>query len=188
MTDEEIIRLYINRSETAISESKEKYEAYLMKIADNILHDMFDNEECVNDTYLKTWESIPPALPKCLRAFMGKITRNIALNRIRDMKRNKRVPQDFYVSLDELEDIIPSYDDTNSQVEVKILVDVINTHLGSITAKKRVAFVRRYWYFDSIKEIAARIGTSESSVKMILKRERDTLREKLSKEGFYGEN
>lgn len=185
MDDEEIIELYNGRYESAIKETKQKYDSYLMQIADNILHDELDDEECVSDTYLKTWNSIPPTHPKCLRTFVGKITRNNALNRIRDENRAKRIPSDFQVTLEEIGDMIPSASDIEKEIEMGQIVEIINSYLKQNSVKKRVAFMRRYWYLDTIKNIAERLGMTESNVKMTLKRQREQIMELLRKEGFY---
>lgn len=185
MNDNEIIELYNKRSENAIQETKKKYETYLMQIADHILQNRLDDEECVNDTYLKTWNSIPPTVPKCFRAFIGKITRNGALNRVRDEMRDKRLSNSLSTVLEELEDIVSSDTNIENEIEKRLIIETIDSYLEQLSDKKRVIFVRRYWYFDSVREIAARMGLSESNVKMTLKRQREQLKEILKKEGFY---
>ncbi len=185
MDDEKIIELYNSRSESAIKETKQKYDLYLMKIADNILHDKMDDEECVSDTYVRTWNSIPPAHPRSLRAFVGKITRNNALNRVRDENRLKRIPSDLQVILDETSDMIPAASDTEKEIEMGQIIEIINSYLEQNSVRKRVAFIRRYWYLDSIKEISERLGMSASNVKMTLKRQREEIKSILKKEGFY---
>ena len=185
MDDEEIIELYNSRSESAIKETKQKYDAYLMKIADNILHDKLDDEECVSDTYVRTWNSIPPTHPRSLRAFVGKITRNNALNRVRDENRLKRISPDLQVTLDEIGDLIPAASDIENEIEMGQIIGIINFYLKQTRVRKRVAFIRRYWYLDSIKEISERLGMSESNVKMTLKRQREEIKSILKKEGVY---
>lgn len=184
MEDKEIIELYWQRNETAIIETKKKYDRYLLGIADNILHDASENEECVNDTYLKVWNAIPPENPTSLKSYMGRIARNHALNRLRDRMREKRVANQIAVHLEELENVVCVQSKVEELVGAYHLEAVIDEFLGSISREKRVMFLRRYWYFDSIKEIAQRMGMSESKVKVSLKRTRDELRKRLEKEGF----
>lgn len=184
MDDIEIIELYNIRSETAINETRLKYNSYLMCIADNILHNPLDDEECVNDTYLSIWNSIPPNVPNCLRAFIGKIVRNHALNRLRNEGRYKRLSNSTRVIFDELENVIATNETMESKIESILITNVINHFLDSLTDEKRVIFVRRYWYFDSIKDISRRMNLSESNVKMILKRLRENLKTIMEKEGI----
>ncbi len=129
MNDNEIIELYNKRSETAIEETKSKYNSYLMAIADNILHNNEDSEECINDTYLKTWNAIPPTVPNCLKAFLGKITRNLALNKLRDNTREKRIANKGYVQLDELDNLLSAEYDIESELQQKQLLKIIDSFL-----------------------------------------------------------
>lgn len=184
MEDKEIIELYWQRNETAIIKTKEKYDRYLFGIADHILHDTSENEECVNDTYLKVWNSIPPANPTSLKNYAGKIARNHALNRLRDRSREKRVANHIAIHLEELESVVCTKSMVEELMDEYHLEAVINAFLEHLPREKRVMFLRRYWYFDSIKEIAQRMGLSESKVKVTLKRTRDELRKRLEKEGL----
>ncbi len=184
MNDNEIIELYNQRSETAIDETKKKYHSYLMTIADNILYNKEDSEECVSDTYLKTWNAIPPTVPTCLQAFLGKITRNVALNKLRNDTRQKRAANKYYIQLDELDNILRAEYDIESKICQKQMLKIIDMFLADLPIDKRIIFVRRYWYFDSIKDISKRMNISESNVKITLKRQRDTLKKILNKEGY----
>ncbi|MGN0514793.1 MAG: RNA polymerase sigma factor [Lachnospiraceae bacterium] len=182
MDDSKIIMLYNNRQELAIVETKKKYNSYLLCIANNILHNPLDNEECVNDTYLKTWNSIPPAQPNSFKAFIGKIARNDALNKLRDLYRDKRKILCIAENFDELENMFSS-NNIEEKIENNHIEEILNNFLKDLSLKKRVIFVRRYWYFDSIKDISERTNLSESNVKIILKRERDSLKKILVREG-----
>lgn len=184
MEDIEIIDLYNARQESAISETKKKYNTYLMCIANNILHNSQDNEECVSDTYLKTWNAIPPSVPRSLKAFIGKITRNGALNMLRDADRHKRKAMTDNVNLSELDEMLVSSNSIEQSMECQEIQKILNDFLDNLSLEKRVIFIRRYWYFDSIKDIMARMDMSENNVKSVLKRERDALREVLIKEGI----
>lgn len=184
MDDMQIIELFKERSETAISETAAKYGKYCYSIAYNILYNVEDSEECVNDTYLKAWESIPPHFPEKLLAFLGKITRNLALDRYRYYTRDKRFAGQAVLAIDEIGECVPACDDTEKAVTDKVLVDVLNDFLAGLPAEKRQMFMRRYWYFSTIKDIAKDYGVSESKVKMTLLRLRERLKAILEKEGI----
>lgn len=184
MEDERIIELYWARSEDAISETSNKYGSYCRQIAWNILYSSEDSEECVNDTYLRVWNTIPPHKPNKFSAFLGRITRNLALDRYKKLTADKRGNGQVTLALDELAECIPSADNTESAADDIALTDVLNRFLASLPAEKRKIFMRRYWYLSRIKEIAADFGMSESKVKMILMRTRNELKEILEKEGI----
>ncbi len=184
MDDRQIIELYNERSETAISETADKYGKYCYYIAYHILYNEQDSEECVNDTYLRTWESIPPQYPNKLSAFLGKITRNLALNRYRYYKSEKRGYGQTALVLDELQECVPASGSTEQAVEEKLLVEVLNRFLHELPIEKRMMFLRRYWYMSSIKEIAEDYEISEGNVKMTLLRIRNKLKQTLEKEGI----
>jgi RNA polymerase sigma factor (sigma-70 family) len=152
--------------------------------ANNILYNLEDSKECVNDTYLKTWNSIPPTRPKILKAFLGKITRNLALNIYKSkncQKRKGEVP----LVLDELKECIPSQNDIDTEMEEKYLTKYINEFLKSLPREKRIIIVQRYWYLYSIKDIAEKNNLSQSNVKMTLSRFRTKLKEFLEERGQY---
>lgn len=184
MDDKRIIELYNERSETAISETAEKYGKYCYSIAYHILYNEEDSKECVNDTYLRAWEAIPPQCPNKLSAFLGKITRNLALNRYKYYVREKRGNGQTTLVLDELLECVPASNNTEQAVEENLLVEVINRFLYELPKEKRIMFLRRYWYMSSIQEIAEDYGFSESKVKMTLLRIRNRLRQVLEKEGI----
>ena len=181
MDDRLIVDLYFARSEKAISETDKKYGRYCRYIASNILHSDTEAEECVDDAYMNTWSAIPPERPNSLRAFVGRITRNLALNRYEHKRAQKRYAG-VEAALDEIEELISAPEE--SIVDTMALRDSINEFLGRITRKSRIIFVKRYWYLASIKEIADEIGASESSVKVSLHRTRCELKEFLEKKGI----
>lgn len=184
MDDRQIIALYNERSEAALSETVKKYGRYCRTVAYNILYNEEDSEECVNDTWLRAWESIPPQCPERLSAFLGKITRNLALNRYKHNTREKRGGGQTLLVLEELVECVPGADSTEEAVEEALLVDVLNRFLEELPAEKRKIFMRRYWYLSSVKEIAEDFGLSESNVKMTLLRLRSKLKQTLEKEGI----
>ena len=184
MEDFKIIELFFLRSENAISETERKYGRYLSKIAYNILFDFEDSKECVNDTYMKAWNSIPPKQPKVLSAFLGKITRHLAIDIFRRKHTEKRVNSEYTLSLSELDECIPDKFSAEKEFEQKELSESINRFLSSLSKENRDIFLCRYFYSDSIKEIAFFFGTSESKIKSTLFRSRNALKEHLEKEGF----
>ena len=175
MDDKQIVDLYWERSETAISETSKKYGKYCRYIAFNILRNDEDSEECVNDTYLRAWNSIPPNRPSVLKTFLGKITRNLSLDRYELLNAKKR---------NEIQECIPSLDSTENIVEEIALTDILNRFLSSLSLEQRKIFMRRYWYLSPIKEIATEYGMSESKIKMSLFRSRNELKKLLEKEGI----
>lgn len=183
MQDEMIVELYLSRNERAIHETAAKYEKYLMKIADNILHNTEDSEESVNDTYLKVWNSIPPHKPAVLSTYLGKITRENSIDMFRKRNRDKRRASEYTVSLAELGECVPSASDTQSEAELSFVSDIINEFLRTLPPTARNVFLCRYYYMEPIKEIARQSGMSESKIKSILHRSRKKLRKLLEKEG-----
>lgn len=184
MEDEKIIELYWARDREAIAETEKKYGGYCMTVANNILHNTQDAEECVNDTYFKTWNAIPPTRPKILSAFLGKITRNLAFNRYRMENAEKRGGGETALVLDELAECVSGKDDVEAHVERNALISAINAFLKGIAQDKRNIFVRRYWYCDSVKQIAERYGMTEAAVSMNLMRLRKRLYGFLTERGF----
>ncbi len=184
MTDEEIVSLYLSRSESAIAHTRDKYGQRLRAVSYNILRDRQSSEECENDSYLAAWGAIPPARPiNCLYAFLARIIRNLSLNRLRDSKRLKRQSELVALS-DELEELISSPDDTECEVESHQLAAIVSGFLRTLPENRRLIFLRRYWYTDSTAELAERFGMSQSNVKTTLCRIRAELREYLKKEGI----
>lgn len=183
MEDQQIIDLFFSRSENAISETAHKYGRYCHSIAYRILQNEEDSEECVNDTYLKAWDAIPPKHPEKLSAFLGKLTRNLSLHLYEKHHAEKRGSGRVALALDELSDCVPSADNVAQAVDDMALAEILNHFLGVLPAQPRTMFLRRYWYFDSVSEIASLFGVSESKVKMSLLRTRGKLKQFLEKEG-----
>lgn len=183
MTDHEIVDLYWRRSEEAISRTMERYGGYLLKLAMNILHLREDAEECVNETYLSAWNQMPPDRPRKLLPYLGRIARCLALNRYDYIKAQKR-GADFTLQLSELEECLSAPDSTLSGYEEKALADAISAFLRGLDEESRNMFIRRYWYSDSIGEIARRYHVRESKVKSQLFRVRGRLKQYLREEGF----
>jgi len=181
--DAEIIELYWLRSEIAISATAEKHGAYCRYIAFNILQNTEDSEECVNDTYWKAWESMPPHRPNCLSTFLGKITRNLSLNRYRHNTAAKRGGGQLTLALEELGECASSQPDLERLEDSDLIVRTLNRFLASLPKRDRMVFVRRYWYFSSAGEIAREYGLSQSNVKVILSRTRTKLKTALEQEG-----
>lgn len=184
MEDGIIVDLYLDRDEEAIAFTAEKYGSRLRSLSYGIVNDMQTAEECENDAYMKAWESIPPHEPRgYLYAFLARITRHLSLNCCRDRKRLKRSA--FICELtSEMEQCIPSPDDTPCRVDDIELAKAINVFLSTLDEEKRNIFVRRYWYLDSISAIAVRYAISHGKVKTTLFRCRNRLREHLEKEGY----
>lgn len=180
MEDAKIVELYWSRSEDAIKESRDKYGAYCYAIAYNVLYSDPDAEECVNDTYMNAWENIPPKKPILLGAFLGKITRNIALNRYVHDRAQKR-SGGTEVLFEEVEGILTDGEDITDTVALR---DAINSFLGELRKKDRVVFVQRYWYMCPVSDISREFGISESAVKVILHRTRNKFRDYLNERGI----
>lgn len=178
MNDERIIDLYFARSESAIAATSAKYGRLIKSIAYNILKNTSDSEECESDTYLAAWNSIPPSKPDCLSAFLGRIARNIALDKWEYYRADKR-NCDFEVTLSELEEILSNGTNPENHLEAAVTAEHISTFLRGKSYTKRVIFTRRYWYCDSVKEISEKYGFSESKVKSMLMRLRNELKKYL---------
>lgn len=182
MEDEQIVDLYWRRSEEAIGETARRFGPYCLRIAVNILWDPQDSEECVNDTYLRAWQAMPPHRPNRLWAFLGKITRNLAINRLEERQALKRGGGEFEPSLDELMPCIPDSGGLDQVLAIRQLTEGINRFLGTQSAQARSMFVCRYFYCDAIQTIARQFHCSESQVKSSLFRTRNRLRHFLEKE------
>lgn len=183
MDDMHILQLYNNRDEQAIAQTAEKYGRYLEGISDNILHNASDVEECVNDTYLRAWYTIPPKKPDRFQAFLGRITRNLSFDRYRKNHAKKRAGDETAVMLCELEECLPAVGNTYTEWETGRIAALINKFLYAQSSVRRNIFIRRYWYCDAITQIAARYAYSESKVKSVLMRTRAALKAYLEKEG-----
>ncbi len=183
MDDKNILELFWERSEKAVTEVSAKYGRYCSGIAMQILHSPPDAEECVNDTWLHAWNSIPPSRPNILQAYLGKICRNLSLDRWKKLTAQKRGGSQVELMLEELGDCIPSSDSVQQEVEGKALAQIISAFLKEQPESSRYLFVRRYWYGDSIADMAKKNRVTESYVKTTLFRMRQKLKERLEKEG-----
>lgn len=180
MEDERIIELYWQRDESAISESGIKYGAYCSTIAENILHSPEDTEECVNDTWVRAWNAIPPEKPRRLGIFFGRITRGLAIDIFRRKRAEKRGGGQTALCLDELSECIGE----ESPIEDTLaLRELINDFVRGLNERSREIFLLRYWYVLPVAEIARRCGMSEGAVKMLLQRTRSAMKKYLEQEG-----
>lgn len=185
MQDEMIVDLYWSRDQRAIWETEQKYGNYLMKIAYNILANMSDCEECVNDTYFKAWNAMPPHRPDVLSTFLGKITRRTAIDRYRKQNADKRKAFEYSISLSELEECVVGNNSPEKEIDAMALGKAINSFLHGLPVETRTIFVGRYFFVDSIRDLTKYYGMSESKVKSMLHRTRLGLKSYLEKEGFY---
>ena len=184
MEDAEIVALFLRRDEAAVKETASKYGASLRRIAAGLTGDPFAAEECENDTYLQAWNSIPPHEPRdYLFPFLARITRYIAIDRCRRESAQKRAGKTVELTR-EMAECIPSPADGFDAPDAQALTEAINRFLAALPEEQRSIFLRRYWFFDPVKEIAARCGISQSKVKTTLFRLREKLREHLQKEGY----
>lgn len=184
MEDNEIIELFNRRSQNAIKAAAEKFGGICQRIALNILKNNQDAEECVNDTYMKLWDTIPPACPKALSAYAAKIARNTAISKYRKNHSEKRGSGNADLILDELEGLIVSPQSVEGQVERAELLAAINAFLSEQPKDKRIIFVRRYWYCESAAEIAEGTGLSRTNITTILSRQRTALKKYLEERGL----
>jgi len=182
--DKQIVDLFWARSEAAITETDKKYRRYCHSIAYNILNSKEDSEECVNDTYIRAWNSIPPQKPNRLSTFLGKITRNLALDRYKAMNTQKRRDGNMTVAIDELSECIPSLTYPTDITDDIALRDSLNSFLRSLPRQTMRIFLRRYWYMASVAEIAEEFAVSQSKVKITLHRTRKSIKKYLEKEGI----
>lgn len=183
LDDKEIIQHYWDRDERAISETADKYGVFCFSIADSILNNREDANECVNDTYLKTWNTIPPQRPRIFPAFIGRIVRNLSFNRYMMNKALKRGGGQIETVLDELEESIP---DNLSDIEsdADSLKETIESFVSTLSERNRKIFVRRYWLTEDVRYIAEKMNMSENSVSAVLKRIRKKLQKYLNERGF----
>jgi len=178
MEDQKIIELYFARDERAIAETAQSYGGVCMRVSMNILHSHPDAEECVNDTYLRAWNSIPPTRPNVLKAFLCKITRNLSLNRLRDQHRLQR-DSDLTVPLHELENCLALPEENGGE-----LAGLLSDFLHEQDKTDRLLFMGRYWHGISVAEMAERLGMKPNTVTVRLKRTREHLRVYLSERGY----
>ena len=184
MEDREIVALYLARDQRAIPASAKKYGAYCHMVAYRILRDQRDAEECVNDTYLRAWEAIPPHRPSRLSVFLGKITRNLSLNRLEHYSARKRGGGEVPLALAELAECIPARETVEEAVDDRLLTQTLEAFLTARPVLERQAFLRRYWYLQTTAEIAREMALSQGKVKTLLSAGRKALRSHLEREGI----
>lgn len=183
MNDGEIVKLFWKRNQNALELTRTKYGSYCRSIAFNILRNGEDAEECVNDSLLNAWKSIPPNKPRNLRTYMGKLVRNVSINRFEHYSAQKRGGTQAELAIGELENSLSDEADVFAHLEGEAITRCINALLQNSSKEKRIVFVKRYWYLCSINEIAKDLSISESKVTSILFRMRNELKETLEKEG-----
>lgn len=184
MEDSNIIDLYFARDERALTETSQKYGRYCFSLANAILSSPEDSEEVVSDTYLKTWEAIPPKRPTVFKLFLAKITRNLAFSRWRSQTAQKRGGKEMDSVLDELTDCIPSKENMEEQLDMKELTAAIRKFLDTQKIREQDIFLRRYFFVEETEAIANRYGMRPDAVRRSLSRTRTKLREYLTQEGY----
>ncbi len=184
MSDEQIVELYWQRDAQAIKATDIKYKRFLLSVAYNIVHDTCDSEECLNDTYIGAWRSIPPARPALLQAFLATIMRRTAIDCYKARKRQKRIASELTVSLSEVEDFIADDDDMCSEINAQELGLVISDFVRSLSDRRMYIFMSRYYFARPIKEIAKLLECSESTVNKEIAAIKCDLKGKLKKEGY----
>ena len=184
MDDRQIITMYFARNEAALSATQHKYGDFVMSIAHNILENVQDAQECLNDALLKLWNSIPPEDPRDFKAYIAKIVRNDALDRYRKQSREKRGGGQVSLALHEVEEVFGVSDDLMSDYDRRAAVSLINRFLKTQPERERNVFILRYFYLDSVPEIAKAYGLKESHVLVILSRTRQKLKKAMEKEGY----
>lgn len=185
MIDEKIIALYWARDEHAIAETEKSYGRYIRYITYNILLDRNDSEEITNDTYLKTWNTIPPAKPDPLKSYLGRIARQLSINRLEAEHAKKRNGGQYQLALEELEECIPDRSDGSDLAHQTALRDSLNRFLRALPTEQRRVFLKRYWYMCPIAQISKEMSVSESKIKSMLMRIREKLKQHLNEEGFH---
>lgn len=185
MEDQEIVAKFMARSESAIGEAGRKYGKYCFSIANNILQNQDDANECVNDAFYKAWNSIPPAKPICLSAFLGKLTRDLAIDRWRKQSAKKRGGGQVQLALEELAECIPSSQNVERCIEKKELEDAICSFIRCLNQPEKNIFICRYWYCEEPTQIAAKCGMKPGTVRTQLHRTRKKLLEHLKERGFF---
>ena len=184
MEDMQIIQLYFDRNQDAVTETEKSYGTYCYCIADNILHNQQDSEECVNDTWLRAWNSIPPERPSRLKLFLGRITRNLAFDRYRRNHAHKRGKGEMDAVLDELAECIAGSEDVEQAFDAKMLRQMLNQFLKALPQRERQIFVKRYFYAEPVNQIAQEFQLTANHCTVILKRTRKKLQACLEQEGF----
>ena len=185
ITDEQIIELYWNRKENAITETDKKYGPYLMRIAQNILGDRLDCEECRNDTYIGVWNSIPPTRPGVFQAFIAQIMRRIAINRYKERSCQKRIPSELTVSMEELENALHSGQSVEEEYLAKEVGQLISGYVRGLDQRQRYIFIDRFYLAEPVKTIAAELSVSVPTVYREIEKLKQGLKLHLEQEGVY---
>ena len=184
MDDREIIELYNQRNERAIVETSKKYGSYCFSIALNILENEQDAEECVNDTWVRVWDAIPPQAPACLRLFLARITRNLAFDKFKEKNRTKRGGGEMTVALHEISEFLPAAEHEKTEAEDEKFMRDVNRFLRSLSERDCGIFINRYFHTESTETIARKYGLKEGNVQKILFRTRIKLKKYLESEGY----
>ena len=184
MDDKQIVDLYWRRDEKAIVNTQKKYGSLLLGIANSVLSNMLDAEETVNDTYIRVWNAIPDDRPEYLKPYLAKITRRLSIDLFRKQKAKKRGSGEYEASLEELDEAVTSGENPADEAEAKALSETIDLFLEQLDEKTRDVFVKRYFYFLSVKKIASQLDLTQNNVTVILFRTRQKLKEHLLKEGY----
>ena len=184
LSDDAIIDLYWQRDEDAIAATDKKYRRYLYTIAYNIVREHTECEDCLNDTYMRTWDKIPPTRPNILQAFLAKITRNTAVDSVRRNTASTRIPSELTVSLSELDECIDAKSAADSDAHLHEIIHLLNEYLHALSDRMAMIFICRYYYADTISRIAKIAGTSERTVQRDLSLMRRELRVKLEEGGY----
>ena len=185
MEDEQIVSLYFSRDEQALAQTEKKYGKSLLLLSKRIVINDEDSRECVNDTYLRAWNTIPPTRPKHLSAYLYKIVRSISIDRFRAKKSAKRATNEYTASLDELAECIAGEETPQDALELQMLVGTIEAFLKELPKEQRQIFLCRYYFMDSIKKISGYLHVSESKIKSALYRMRCELKKYLQQEGYF---
>ena len=185
MDDQEIIARFFARDEEGLTAARARYEPYCAAVARNLLTDPRDQEECLSDTWLRAWNAIPPQRPRSLGAFLAKITRNLAINRLRDGNAQRRGGGQVPLALEELGECVSPEGSPEGELDRQAAEEALNRFLDGLPPLQREVFLRRYWYLDAVGDIARRYHMAEGSVKSSLFRTRKKLREYLQQEGVW---
>ena len=185
MDDQEIIARFFARDEEGLTAARARYEPYCAAVARSLLNDPRDQEECLSDTWLRAWNAIPPQRPRSLGAFLAKITRNLAINRLRDGNAQRRGGGQVPLALEELRECVSPEGSPEGELDRQAAVEALDRFLDGLPPLQREVFLRRYWYFDAMGDIARRYHMAEGSVKSSLFRTRRKLRDYLTQEGAW---
>lgn len=185
ITDNSLIQLFFDRSESAISQTDSKYGRYIRSIAMNLLNDEEDSKECANDTLFVLWSHIPPDKPNCFKSYIAAIVRHAALERLKNRSREKRIPVGNIVNLDELAECLPANDSVGSTIDQNELKRLLNRFVKGLSKRKRYIFISRYYLFDSLDKIANALHTSPSTVSRDVAAIKKELKQELIKGGYF---